>query len=165
MNFNRIVFLLHDELSLTHNRKKNNIKGVLPMNKESKNTFYFKCLIAMITGCYILSIVSFIRLDNKLKMVKDNCQIEVTTENTTIEPEEISEISEEPEENLTTQDLKPCPFCGSRAKICCSQYETATAWVECEHCEAAGSRYNNRENDLEDAKEHAIMLWNNRVQK
>ena len=53
--------------------------------------------------------------------------------------------------------LKPCPFCGSEAKMKSIVYPFMTlCWVRCENCNA---EINNPRNNVEDA----IEDWNRRI--
>lgn len=56
-------------------------------------------------------------------------------------------------------ELKPCPFCGGKAK---RRYEMPYNWVECAKCHASSplivDAYEQR-----DGKKEAVDAWNRRV--
>lgn len=54
--------------------------------------------------------------------------------------------------------LKPCPFCGGKAKRLTYPYNGKDVYVVmCNECKSRSPMY------LENAKEHAVTIWNNRV--
>ena len=69
-----------------------------------------------------------------------------------------------------TNKLKPCPFCGGKAKllketIAVGMGATDTLYfVECTNCESSGKRFGLLDADTEkERKNLAILSWNRRV--
>lgn len=64
------------------------------------------------------------------------------------------------------KELKPCPFCGSEAKIYDRYYENHyfhVSYVLCTHCAARGSQHvslNPELDKLDDPYNSAINSWN-----
>lgn len=67
-----------------------------------------------------------------------------------------------------TQELKPCPFCGGKAKIQTIRTNTipthAKHYCYCKKCFAAGQAFSDYENDGSSVFK-AISAWNRRVEE
>ena len=70
-----------------------------------------------------------------------------------------------------SEELKPCPFCGGKAKVKATKkdYVEFTIWCECE-CGAQTEEFcpdTNKEDDtmanIEESKKRAIKAWNRRA--
>ncbi len=57
------------------------------------------------------------------------------------------------------RDLKPCPFCGGRAK---ARYAKPLSYVQCVNCKTYGLAFCD-EYEEADGKEKAIDAWNRRA--
>ena len=55
-------------------------------------------------------------------------------------------------------ELKPCPFCGGKAK---RRYEMPYSWIECSMCKAA-SPFAFDEQEQRDGMKIAVEAWNRR---
>ncbi len=55
-------------------------------------------------------------------------------------------------------ELKPCPFCGGKAKL---RYSMPFSWVECTKCNASID-YKDRY-EMRDGEQKAVDMWNMRV--
>ena len=55
-------------------------------------------------------------------------------------------------------ELKPCPFCGGKAK---RRYEMPYSWIECAACKAASS-FAFDEQEQRDGMKIAVEAWNRR---
>lgn len=56
---------------------------------------------------------------------------------------------------MNNEDLKPCPFCGGKAKVLGTKYEDGEYYIVCEKCRVRMGSYSNPED--------AIADWNRRV--
>ena len=54
-------------------------------------------------------------------------------------------------------ELKPCPFCGSKSRVVCRLYDNDRSWVHCGDCFALGPP--------RDTQVAAIAAWNRRAEE
>jgi len=67
---------------------------------------------------------------------------------------------------LEDEEVKPCPFCGSRDIAICNTH-SALYWMECQNCGAQvdGKNYGDRNDDEShlEAARSALSTWNHRA--
>lgn len=75
---------------------------------------------------------------------------------------------------MMDEELKPCPFCGGKAKVKATKKEHIgfTIWCACESCECGArtvgfcpdtNREDNTLENIERCKKKAIKAWNRRT--